>query len=183
MIIVGKLREKWVGREWRDDALARQASHRSGQSADLPYRRKLLYCRDAETQRASRRMRVRDLNELSGTIVDAAIRVHSTLGPGLLESAYEACLAYELRERGLRVRTQLALPIVYKTIQLDLAYRIDLLIEESIVVELKTVSKLLPIHEAQLLTYLKLSGHRLGLLLNFHVPLMREGIKRMVNNL
>jgi GxxExxY protein len=126
---------------------------------------------------------VRDLNELSGTIVDAAIRVHSALGPGLLESAYETCLAYELRERGLLVRTQVALPVVYKAIQMDLAYRIDLLVEESVVVELKTVSKLLPIHEAQLLTYLKLSGHRIGLLLNFHVPLMREGIKRMVNNL
>jgi GxxExxY protein len=140
----------------------------------------------AETQRrreTSRSVGVKDLNELSGTTVDAAIRVHSALGPGLLESAYETCLAYELRERGLLVRTQVALPVVYKTIQMDLAYRIDLLIEESIVVELKTVSKLLPIHEAQLLTYLKLSGHRIGLLLNFHVPLMREGIKRMVNNL
>jgi GxxExxY protein len=126
---------------------------------------------------------MRAINELSGTIVDAAIQVHTTLGPGLLESAYETCLAYELRDRGLRVRTQVALPIVYKTIQMDLAYRIDLLVQESIVVELKTVSKLLPIHKAQLLTYLKLSGHRIGLLLNFHVPLMREGIKRMVNNL
>jgi GxxExxY protein len=126
---------------------------------------------------------VRDLNNLSGTTVDAAIQVHSALGPGLLESAYETCLAHELQERGLRVRTQVALPVVYKTIQMDLAYRIDLLVEESIVVELKTVSKLLPIHEAQLLTYLKLSGHRIGLLLNFHVPLMREGIKRMVNHL
>lgn len=128
-------------------------------------------------------MHVRDINELSGIIVDAAIRVHSGLGPGLLESAYETCLAYELRERGLLVRTQAALPVVYKTIQMDLAYRIDLLVEESIVVELKTVPKLLPIHEAQLLTYLRLSGHRIGLLLNFHVPLMREGIKRMVNRL
>jgi GxxExxY protein len=126
---------------------------------------------------------VRDLNELSGAVVDAAIRVHSALGPGLLESAYTTCLAYELRERRLLVRTQVALPVVYKTIRMDTAYRIDLLVEESIVVELKTVSKLLPIHEAQLLTYLKLSRYRLGLLLNFHVPLMREGIKRMVNDL
>jgi len=100
-----------------------------------------------------------------------------------LESAYETCLVYELRERGLHVRTQVALPVLYKTIQMDLAYRIDLLIEECLVVELKTVSTVLPIHEAQLLTYLRLSGHRLGLLLNFHVPLIREGIKRMVNNL
>jgi GxxExxY protein len=126
---------------------------------------------------------VRDLNELSGAVVDAAIRVHSALGPGLLESAYTTCLAYELRERRLLVRTQVALPVVYKTIRMDTAYRIDLLVEESIVVELKTVSKLLPMHEAQLLTYLKLSRYRLGLLLNFHVPLMREGIKRMVNDL
>lgn len=99
------------------------------------------------------------MNELSGIIVDAAIRVHSGLGPGLLGSAYETCLAYELRERGFLVRTQAALPVVYKTIQMDLAYRIDLLVEASIVVELKTVPKLLPIHEAQLLTYLRLSGH------------------------
>jgi len=126
---------------------------------------------------------VRDLNELSGAVVDAAIRVHSALGPGLLESAYTTCLAYELRERRLLVRTQVALPVMYKTIRMDTAYRIDLLVEESIVVELKTVSKLLPTHEAQLLTYLKLSRYRLGLLLNFHVPLMREGIKRMVNDL
>ena len=126
---------------------------------------------------------MRDLNELSGAVVDAAIRVHSALGPGLLESAYTTCLAYELRERRLLVRTQVALPVVYKTIRMDTAYRIDLLVEESIVVELKTVSKLLPTHEAQLLTYLKLSRYRLGLLLNFHVPLMREGIKRMVNDL
>ena len=126
---------------------------------------------------------MRDLNELSGAVVDAAIRVHSALGPGLLESAYTTCLAYELRERRLLVRTQVALPVMYKTIRMDTAYRIDLLVEESIVVELKTVSKLLPIHEAQLLTYLKLSRYRLGLLLNFHVPLMREGIKRMVNDL
>jgi GxxExxY protein len=100
-----------------------------------------------------------------------------------LESAYETCLAYELRERGLLVRTQVALPVMYKTIQMDVAYRIDLLVEESVIVELKTVSRLLPIHEAQLLTYLKVSSRRVGLLLNFHVPLMREGIKRMVNKL
>jgi GxxExxY protein len=126
---------------------------------------------------------VNDLNSLSGIIVDSAIQVHSAIGPGLLESAYQTCLAYELRDRGLLVRTQVLLPIVYKAMTMNVAYRIDLLVEERIVVELKTVSKLLPIHEAQLLTYLKLSRRRLGLLLNFHVPLMREGIKRMVNNL
>jgi GxxExxY protein len=126
---------------------------------------------------------VNDLNALTGIIVDSAIQVHSAIGPGLLESAYETCLAYELRERGVRVRTQILLPIKYKAIRMNVAYRIDLLVEESVIVELKTVSKLLPIHEAQLLTYLRLSGRRLGLLLNFHVPLMREGIKRMVNKL
>jgi GxxExxY protein len=126
---------------------------------------------------------VKDLNPLTGIIVDSAIKVHSAIGPGLLESAYETCMAYELRERGVRVRTQILLPITYKAVKMNVAYRIDLLVQESVIVELKTVSKLLPIHEAQLLTYLRLSGRRLGLLLNFHVPLMREGIKRMVNNL
>jgi GxxExxY protein len=126
---------------------------------------------------------VNDLNPLSGIIVDSAIQVHSAIGPGLLESAYETCLAYELRDRGLLVRTQVLLPIMCKAIKMNVAYRIDLRVEESVIVELKTVSKLLPIHEAQLLTYLRLSRRRFGLLLNFRVPLMREGIKRMVNNL
>ena len=123
------------------------------------------------------------LNELSGLVVDAAVDVHRALGPGLLESAYEACLAFELRERELLVRTQVELPIVYKSIQLDVGYRIDIVVDEAIVVELKTMHKLLPVHEAQLLTHLKLGRYRLGLLLNFYVPLMRDGIKRIVNNL
>ena len=123
------------------------------------------------------------LNALSGLVVDAAVDVHRALGPGLLESAYEACLAFELRERELLVRTQVELPIVYKSIQLDVGYRIDIVVDEAIVVELKTVHKLLPVHEAQLLTHLKLGRYRLGLLLNFYVPLMRDGIKRIVNNL
>jgi GxxExxY protein len=125
----------------------------------------------------------RQLNELSGIIVDAAFQVHSALGPGLLESAYGACLAYELRSRGLNVRTQVDLPIVYKNVQLETGYRIDLLVEEEVIVELKTVTKLLPVHEAQLLTHLRLSQRRLGLLLNFYVALMRDGIKRVVNGL
>ncbi len=125
----------------------------------------------------------RELNELSGIIVDAAVRVHSTLDPGLLESAYEACLAYELRSGGLNVRTQVELPIIYRNVQLETGYRIDLLVEEEVVVELKTVTKLLPVHEAQLLTHLRLSQRRLGLLLNFYVPLIRDGIKRVVNRL
>jgi GxxExxY protein len=129
------------------------------------------------------RIDVRRLNQISGEIVDSSIHVHSVLGPGLLESAYEECLAYELRERGLAVRTQVALPVVYKGIRLERGYRIDMLVEETVVVELKTALGLHPVHESQLLTHLKLSGHRLGLLLNFYVPLMRDGIKRMVNNL
>ena len=109
--------------------------------------------------------------------------VHSVLGPGLLESAYEACLACELRERGLSVRNQVALPVVYKTVKVEAGYRIDLLVEESVIAEVKTVIRILPVHEAQLLTHLRLSGHRLGLLLNFFVPHMRDGIKRIVNKL
>jgi GxxExxY protein len=124
---------------------------------------------------------MRDLNEISGEIVDASIQVHSALGPGLLESAYQTCLAYELRQRGSTVRTQVAIPIVYKGITVPVGYRVDLVVEESVIVELKTVASLLPIHEAQLLTYLRLSDRRLGLLLNFHVALMRDGIKRLVN--
>jgi GxxExxY protein len=141
-----------------------------------------LTCFTAETQRTQRK-RLRDPNEVSGIIVGASIRVHSGLGPGLLESAYVTCLAYELRERGLAVRTQVALPVVYKSVQMPVGYRVDLIVEENVVAETKTVAALLPIHEAQLLTYLRLSGHRLGLLLNFHVVHMRDGIKRLVNNL
>ena len=125
----------------------------------------------------------RRLNEISGEIVDAAIQVHTVLGPGLLESAYEACLACELRERRLAVRTQVPLPVFYKSIRIDQGYRMDMLVEESVVVEIKTILGFHPVHEAQLLTHLKLSDHRLGLLLNFHVPLMRDGIKRFVNGL
>lgn len=124
-----------------------------------------------------------DLNETSGLVVDAAIKVHSGLGPGLLESAYEACLAYELRRRGTRVLTQLPLPIMYDGMRIELGYRIDLLVNDAVVVEVKAVAKLAPVHEAQLLSYLKLSGHTVGLLINFHVQHLKDGIKRMVNNL
>jgi GxxExxY protein len=121
------------------------------------------------------------LNERTGIIVDAAMQVHSELGPGLLESAYEACLAFELTERGLHVQTQLLLPIRSKTFQLEAAYRIDLLVEHEIIVEIKAVAKFLPVHEAQLLSYLKLSNRRVGLLINFHALHLRDGLKRMVN--
>lgn len=128
-------------------------------------------------------MNVNDINVRSGQVVDAAMRVHSALGPGLLEGAYEACLAYELRKRGLHVLTQVRLPVVYDGVPIERAYRIDLLVDDAVVVELKAVSKLLPIHEAQLLSYLKLSKYRAGLLINFQAVHLRDGIKRMVHRL
>ena len=121
------------------------------------------------------------LNRISGEVVDAAMVVHSTLGPGLLESTYHACLGYELRHRGLTVLSQVEMPVTYRDIKIDIGYRIDLLVEQQVVVELKTVRKLLPVHDAQLLSYLKLGSYRAGLLINFHVPHLRHGIKRMVN--
>ncbi|HSA57175.1 MAG TPA: GxxExxY protein [Gemmatimonadaceae bacterium] len=124
-----------------------------------------------------------DPNEISGQIVDAAIRVHKALGPGLLENVYRACLAHELQSRGFSVRTEIPMPVTYGDIRIDLGYRIDMLVEGTVIVELKALEKVIPVHEAQALTYLKLSGHRLGLLLNFNVPYLREGIRRIVNNL
>ena len=123
------------------------------------------------------------INEVSGHVVDSAIRVHSALGPGLLESAYQACLAHELRKRGVRIRTEVPMPVVYDGIELDLAYRLDMLVEESVVVEIKAIAKILPIHEAQLLSQLRLSDRRVGLLINFHVARLKDGIVRMVNGL
>ena len=108
-----------------------------------------------------------EINDRSGHVVDAAIRVHSALGPGLLESAYEACLLHELRRRGLRVQAQLPLSVTYDGMRIELAYRADLLVEDSVIVELKAITKLLPIHDAQLLSYPRLSGYRVGLLINF----------------
>ena len=128
-------------------------------------------------------MERRELDRLTAQIVDGAIRVHSALGPGLLESAYEACLAEELRVRGIGVRRQCELPVVYRGAQVEVGYRLDLLVENAVIVELKAVVKLLPIHEAQLLSYLRLSGHKVGLLMNFHVMLLRDGIKRLVNKI
>lgn len=120
------------------------------------------------------------INRISGAVVDAAMRVHSVLGPGLLESAYEACLAHELRARGVNVTTQVGLPVVYEGARLDLGYRIDLLVEDAVIVEVKAVEALAPIHEAQLLSYLRLSGKRVGLLINFNVLHLKDGIKRMI---
>ncbi|MBL8854472.1 MAG: GxxExxY protein [Planctomycetaceae bacterium] len=122
-----------------------------------------------------------ELSEITAQIVDAAIKVHTALGPGLLESAYEACLAHELRKRNLRVETQVALPVHYDGVEIELGYRIDLLVEGAVIVELKAVRELLPIHEAQWLSYLKLSRKKIGLLINFHVLRLKDGIKRMAN--
>jgi GxxExxY protein len=121
-----------------------------------------------------------ELEQIAQKVVDAAYRVHSTLGPGLIESVYETCLLYELNKRGLNVRQQVELPIEYDGIRINAGLRLDLLVEESLVVELKAIDGLLPVHTFQLLTYLKLSGLRLGLLINFNVPLIRDGIKRVV---
>ncbi len=121
------------------------------------------------------------VNQVSGIIVNAAMRVHSLLGPGLLESAYQACLAQELRKRGLMVETQVGFPVVYEGEKLDLGYRIDLLVENLVIVEIKCVEAIHPVHEAQLLSYLRLSGKNVGLLINFHVARLRDGIRRMVD--
>ncbi len=128
-------------------------------------------------------MTVEELNHVSGQIVDAAMEVHSHLGPGLLESSYQACLSHELRNRGFAVRCQIPLPLVYKGVQLALGYRIDMIVEDAVVVETKSVEKLLPVHEAQLLSYLRLSNKRIGLLLNFKTARLKDGITRMVNDL
>ncbi|HEX4128999.1 MAG TPA: GxxExxY protein [Pirellulales bacterium] len=126
---------------------------------------------------------VESLNRISGQIVDAAIKVHRALGPGLLESAYEACLLYELRRRGLQVQSQIPQPVVYEDVHLDVGYRLDLIVENEVVVELKAVEPVLPIHKAQLMSHLKLSNKRLGLLINFHCELFKHGIMRIANNL
>ena len=122
-----------------------------------------------------------DKDPLTGKIIECGIEVHRALGPGLLESAYEECLAYELTEAGLEVKCQVTLPVSYKKVELDCGYRIDMLVEGQVILELKTVAKLIPIHEAQLLTYLKLSGIKIGLLMNFNVAYLKDGIKRMAN--
>lgn len=122
------------------------------------------------------------VDDVSGRIVNSAMKVHSTLGPGLLESAYEACLLHELRRRGLHVVSQVVLPVIYDSVSLDAGYRLDLLVEDIVIVELKAVEKLLPIHKAQLLSYLKLSDRQVGLLINFNVLRLADGIQRVVHN-
>jgi GxxExxY protein len=125
----------------------------------------------------------RDINEISGAIVDAAMKVHSVLGPGLLESAYEACLKHELSKRGLKVLSQVMLPLVYDGVTIDVGYRLDLLVEDEVIVELKAVDKIISLHEAQILSYLKLSKKKLGLLINFNVEHLKGNIRRFANGL
>jgi len=124
-----------------------------------------------------------DENEISQLVIGAAINVHKDLGPGLLESSYQECLAYEIEQLGLNVKTQVPLPLIYKEINLGIGYRIDILIENKVIIEVKAVDALTEIHSAQLLTYLKLSKIKLGLLINFNSVLVTNGIKRLVNNL
>lgn len=121
------------------------------------------------------------INLITSRIIAAAIEVHRTLGPGLLESAYHACLLYELHLGDLRVRSEKTIPIVYKGVTMSCSYQLDLLVEDSVIVEIKAVERVLPVHEAQLLTQLKMAGKPVGLLLNFNVPVMKDGIARKLN--
>ncbi len=121
------------------------------------------------------------MDQLTERVIGVAIGVHRVLGPGLLESIYETCLAYDLSEAGLRVETQKALPLRYRGVTFDAGYRLDLLIEDELVLELKAIDQLAPVHHAQLLSYLKLSGYTVGLLVNFNVPVLRQGIRRVVH--
>jgi GxxExxY protein len=122
-----------------------------------------------------------ELNKITEIIIGAAIEVHRALGPGLLESAYAACLVYELRQRGLNVLQEVPLPLVYKEVKLDCGYRLDILVNDAVIIEVKSVESLAPIHEAQLLSYLKLADCKIGLLINFNVKMLKQGIKRLAN--
>ncbi len=121
------------------------------------------------------------LDSITRRVIGAAIEVHRGLGPGLLESAYETCLVYELRQCGLKIDQQKPLPILYKDVKLDCGYRLDLVVEDSVIVEIKAVEQLAPIHDAQLLSYLRLANKRVGLLINFHVRVLKNGVRRIVN--
>ena len=122
-------------------------------------------------------------NEIAAVVVDAALKIHRTLGPGLLESVYQATLSYELQKRGLRVAQQLALPVYYDSIKLNLGFRVDVLVAEKVIIEIKSVESLAPVHRKQVETYLRLMDLRLALLINFNVELIRDGIQRVVNRL
>lgn len=125
---------------------------------------------------------VQEYNRITDQIIASAINVHRSLGPGLLESTYEACLVYELLKRNLQLEQQKKLPVVYEKVQLNCAYRVDIIVERKVIVEVKAVECLTPVHEAQLLSYLKLSRCKVGLLLNFNVKYLRQGVRRLVNN-
>ncbi len=133
-----------------------------------------------EAQRHREESRTDPRDGLTERVIGLAIEVHRGLGPGLLESAYEECLCYELKTAGIAFARQVPLPVTYKSVKLDCGYRMDLVVEQRLVIEMKTVERLLPIHEAQLLTYLKLSGMPIGLILNFHAAVLRDGIKRLI---
>ena len=122
------------------------------------------------------------LNKITETIIGVAIGIHKALGPGLLESAYEACMVYDLIQSSLKVEQQKPLPVIYREVKLECGYRLDLMIENEVIVEIKSVEKLLPIHKAQLMSYLKLADRKVGLLINFNVELLKDGIQRVVNN-
>ncbi len=122
------------------------------------------------------------LNKITNDAINSAIEIHKFLGPGLLESCYETCLSFELSNKGLNIERQKPLPVVYKNIKMECGYRMDLLVENSVVIEIKSVESLLPIHTAQLLSYLKLSGCKVGLLINFNVKILKDGVVRLVNN-
>ena len=123
-----------------------------------------------------------ELDQIAKQIVDAAYRVHSKMGPGLLESAYEACMAHELTKRGFKVERQKPQPVRYDDLEIEVGYRLDILVDDKVIIELKAVEQLAPIHQAQLMTYLRLSGKTLGFLINFNVPLIKQGIRRIANN-
>lgn len=123
-----------------------------------------------------------EIEEVARQIVDASLKVHKSLGPGLLESAYQICLSYELTQRGIPVQTEVLQPVRYGEITIDAGYRLDMLVDSQIIIENKAVEQLLPIHEAQLLTYLKLHGSKIGFLINWNVPLIKNGLKRFVNH-
>ena len=122
-------------------------------------------------------------NEIATAVVDAALKIHKTLGPGLLESVYQATLSFELQKRGLRVVEQLGLPVVYESVRLDVGYRVDLVVGDKVVIEIKSVEAIIPVHRKQLETYLRLMDLRLGILINFNVELIKNGIHRVVNRL
>jgi GxxExxY protein len=143
---------------------------------------KAIFLFTAETAETAEMTEEERLNKITESIIGAAIEVHRALGPGLLESAYEACLSFELVERGFKIEQQKPLLVVYKSVKLDCAYRLDILVDGDVIIEIKAVEKLAPIHKAQLLSYLKLSGCKVGLLINFNTTILSDGIVRVVNN-